>query len=730
VSGRLWASLSVAWALACSTPAPIVPPDPQGVQPARILADGLAVTAIDGYASFERYSFRDGGLVLPGRTLKFLIDRRDPAKPVVYFMNQNFTDASGTRPESAKYHFPLAERVLPDFTETLKSFGAVTYDTLDKRYVAGSIQTYFVDGASEPLFGVQFFPQDVVRDGLVVEVVRALLPQLRLPNARFAFVATGIQQTLRERDVRELEALGAPAKSLDEVLGAIDYIPLNRGTALGFLRVFPEDHDALSPLDIAVFDELPLDLSVVAGTITKDYQDPTSHVNLKSKERGTPNMVLRSASASAGELSRWRDRPVRLTVQVDGFRIEAATEEEVRAHHAKRSAAPWVALPYRASSELPSYAEMCPEDPADCLALSSVFGGKAASLGFLNQRDVLGRVTHEGSLSHAYGYDIAPAGLGVPFKLYKDFVEYPANTELRGAIADLVVAIKRGDLAPKELSRRAERVRGLFLSATFPPGSVERVAKRIGAVLPGVPKVKVRSSANAEDMPNFDGAGLYASFAANLTKPEEPDSPCVVVSDGVKSKVKPKTLGCAMKAVFASTWNKRAIEERTFARLDHATALMGFAIVADYELEEPVAANAVVVTRVLATPNVYGYTFALQRGNVLVTNPEPGTLAESTIAAFNEPGEAPSFAVTRFATPVAGQPPLRSPVLSDTKLRELVEITRTAEVAYCRARPDYYEHDCRYAPADPTKTRALDFELKVLDSGRFVCKQMREFSGR
>jgi hypothetical protein len=69
-------------------------------------------------------------------------------------------------------------------------------------------------------------------------------------------------------------------------------------------------------------------------------------------------------------------------------------------------------------------------------------------------------------------------------------------------------------------------------------------------------------------------------------------------------------------------------------------------------------------------------------------------------------------------------------VLSDTKLRELVEITRTAEVAYCRARPDYYEHDCRYAPADPTKTRALDFELKVLDSGRFVCKQMREFSGR
>jgi hypothetical protein len=716
--------------LACTSPPLVVPPDPQGALPARLLADGLAVTAIDGYASFERFSYRDGGLLLPGRTLKFLIDRRDSAKPVVYFMNQNYTDARGVRPESAKYHFPMAERVLPDFTETLKSFGAVTYDTLDKRYVAGSIQTYFVDGSKEPLFGVQFFPQDVVRDGLVVEVVRALLPQLRLPNARFAFVATGIHQTLREQDARELAALGAPAKSLDEVLGTIDYIPLNRGTALGFLRVFPQDHDALSPLDVAVFDELPLDLSVVAGTITKDYQDPTSHVNLKSKERGTPNMVLRSASASEGDLARWRDKPVRLTVEVDGFRIEPATEEEVRAHHAKRNAKPWTALPYRASTELPSYAEMCPDDPADCLALTSVVGGKAASLGFLNQRDVLGRVAHEGSLSHAYGYDIAPAGLGVPFKLYKDFVAHPANAELRRAIDELVEAVKRGDLTPKELSIRAERVRALFLTATFPPGAVERVAKRVGEVLPGVPKVKVRSSANAEDMPNFDGAGLYASFAANMKKPDESDGPCTVVSDGVKSKVKPKTLACAMKAVLASTWNKRAIEERTFARLDHATASMGFAIVADYELEEPVAANAVVVTRVLATPNVYGYTLALQRGNVLVTNPEPGTLAESTIAAFNEPGEPASFAITRFATPIAGEPPLRSPVLSDAKLRELVEITRTAEVAYCRARPDYYEHDCRYAPADPSKTRALDFELKVLESGRFVCKQMREFSGR
>jgi Pyruvate phosphate dikinase, AMP/ATP-binding domain len=716
--------------LACS-PAGVQPPlDPRGTAPLKVLADGLATTAIDGEARFTAMAYRDGGLLLPGTTLKFLIDRRDPSAPSVYFMNSNHVDPDGKRPDAARYHFHLAQRVLPGFSETLKSFSAVTYDVEDKRYIAGSIQTYFVDGAREPLYGIQFFPQDVIKEAGVVEAVSILLPRLRLPGAKLAFVATGRQQVVSAPAAARLAALGVPGRSLDDVLGSVDFIPLNRGEAWGYLRMFPRDPDALSALDIPVFDELPLDLSVVAGTITHDYQDPTSHVNLKSKERGTPNMVLRSAGPEHAQLSGLIDRPVHLTVEVDGFRLEAATDAEVRAKHAERSARPWLALPYEPYDELPSYAEMCPRAAADCLRFTNRVGGKAASLGFLTSPEALGQKSDARSLSARYGYDLVPAGLGVPFKLYRDFIGHPPNKELRRALEGLIDAAKRGDLTPKELSTKAEAARELFYAATFPDGMVERVAAKIAVVLPGVPKVKVRSSANAEDMPNFDGAGLYTSFAANLTKSDEPDGACRVVPDGVKLKVKPKTLACAMKGVFASLWNKRAIDERSFARLDHGDALMGIAIVADYDLEEAITANSVVVTRVINSPNVYGYTLATQQGNLLVTNPEPGTLAENVIAAFNEPGEPASFAVTRFATPVAGKPPLTRSVLGEKALRQLVEITRTAEEAYCRARPDYYAHDCRYAPADPDKTRALDFELKYLESGRFVCKQMREFSGR
>lgn len=701
-------------------------PVPKGVV---VVANGLATTSIVGVDHFKAMAYHEGGLLLPGRTLKFLIDRRDPAKPAIYFMNSNFTEG-GERPEAAKYHFHLAERVLEDFEETLSSFGKVTYDTLEKRYIAGSVQTFFVDGSKEPLYGIQFFPQDVAKNDIIATAIKILMSRFSIEGAQVAFVATGEQQTVDEGTRAKLAELGVGTKTLDEVLGAIDFIPLNRGEAWGYLRMFPADPNALAATDIPVFDELPLDLTVVAGTITRAYQDPTSHVNLKSKERGTPNMVLRSAGPDNAELAKWVDRPVKLTVNVDSFTLTPSSEGEVMAKLAERLDKPWVSLPYDETDAILSYAQMCPSDPRRCLTQVRSFGAKAAMLGFMTSPDVLGRRRDPGSLSADYGYDIVPPGVGIPFTFYRRFVDHAPNGALRAGIDTLIADVIANKLAPKELDARAKAVRELFLTAEFPPGMVEQIRSRIEAALPGVPKIKVRSSSNAEDMPHFDGAGLYTSYAATLTKKDDPEKRCKVKVDGVKLKMKPKTLSCAIRGVYASLWNKRAIDERTFARLDHRTAVMGIAVVPKYDLKSPIAANSVVITRIVATQNVYGYTLSSQKGNVLVTNPEPGTLAENTIAAFNEPFEPASFAVTRHATPVAGQPPMKRTVLSDKSMRQVVQITRTAEIAYCRARPDYYGYDCNYAPSDPRKERALDFELKYLENGQFICKQMREFSGR
>jgi hypothetical protein len=185
------------------------------------------------------------------------------------------------------------------------------------------------------VYGLQFYPQDVINEGAIVEALRVVKEQITIMGARFAFVPTGSQQTTATV-AAELTAAGLPVLPLDQILGTIQYIPLNLGEAWGFLRIFPASNDELRPTDIPVFDELPLDLSVVAGVLTRAVQDTNSHVNLKSKERHTPNAVLRNAAPDHPRLAPYADRPVHLIVAREDFTLEETTEDVVAQKLAER----------------------------------------------------------------------------------------------------------------------------------------------------------------------------------------------------------------------------------------------------------------------------------------------------------------------------------------------------------------------------------------------------------
>jgi hypothetical protein len=670
-------------------------------------------------------------LVANGRLAKFLVDLRS-TPPQVHFVNGNFRE-DGVVPDAAKYHYDFAQRALA-IPESLGEFNQITYFTVHKtRYIAGVVHTYFLDGAEEPVFGLQFYPQDMIREQAIVDVVRHVKERIQIPGARFAFVPTGTQQTTGTV-ADALDATGATLLPLDRILGAIRYVPLNTGETWGYLRIFPVRNDELSPADIPVFDELPLDLSVVAGVITNAVQDSSSHVNLKSKERGTPNMVLRDAGPDHPRLAGFADEPVHFLVRTDDFVVETATDEIVAARLAARNNLPWTPLAWERETSLRSYDEMAAGETAQALAMAARYGGKAANMGFLAHRSVLGRYDQPGTVSQHLGYDVVPQGFGVPLSFYERFVAYEPNGTLREKLAALIDAEKAMALSSAERGRRAEEVQTCFLEAEFPPEDLAAIRVKLQAVLPGVEKIKVRSSANAEDIPNFDGAGLHDSFSATVTKPDSATQECRIEIDDeggseVKRKVKPKTVACAVKGVYASLWNKRAIEERSFARIDHATVAMGLAIVPAYDLEAEVAANAVVITRVLNTTGVFGYTLSVQEGNNLVTNPDPDTYSEITIAALGVGDEPTSLTLTRYAKPTADGPQRTESVLSREQTLALVGIVVQVEQAYCRAKPSYYQESCQFVMVDNLKPKSLDLELKILETGRFVCKQVREFGG-
>ncbi|MFT4215866.1 MAG: PEP/pyruvate-binding domain-containing protein [Micropruina sp.] len=694
-------------------------------------AIGLSHLRLDSAELFDAISQPAADLVANGRLTKVFVDQRDPAHPQVAFVNSNFV-RNGSIPDAAKYHYFFGREVF-GVPEGLDEFNRITYFTPGpKRYIAGVVHSYALAGRP-PVLGIQFYPQDVVAEEDLRDAVLVVAAQIALPGMTLAFVQTGTQQTTA-RVASDLIAGGIDVLTLDDILGSVTYIPLNQGEAWGHLRIFPTDPDDLRPTDIVVLDQLPLDLSVVAGVLTKAVQDTNSHVNLKSKERNTPNAVLRDAGPEHPRLAPFADQPVHYVVRADDYLIEPTTDEVIAEKLAERMNRPLVPLGWEPETTLRSYDEMGEVGAEETLAFARKYGSKAANLGFLRHPEVLGRADQPGTPSAVVGYDLTPDGFAVPFQFYADFVAHPPNAALRAAIDELVTKERAGDLAPRDLKELVTKVQDAFLAAEFPPGQLDAVRARVDAL--GVKKLKVRSSANAEDIPGFDGAGLYDSFSVKTKVADQPCQTCTIVEEAdddggeTKRKVDPRSLGCAIKGCYASLWNKRAVDERAFARIDQTTVAMGLAVVPAYDNESDVAANAVVVTRVLNTDAVYGYSLSVQQGNNLVTNPDPSTHSELTIAAFISDDEPISLTVTRFAKPKADEPQLTAPVLTNAQMIALVNIVRTVERAYCRANPDYYPGSCDFVTADNEKPRSLDLEIKVLADGRFVVKQVREFGGR
>ena len=696
------------------------------------LSSQISVTAIKSKRTFDSLAVDGGGFGQAGRTMKFLIDARTSAKKA-YFVNSNYK-VSGKTPDYVKYHYYFAQKQL-GISEDNTAFNDATYFTDKKRFYAGTIQTYQLEEGKPPVFAVQLYPDDVIHEEGIVELIKIIKAQFNIKGARMVFVAGGPQQTFTTVG-NALRDLGYEALTIEQVLGSVKYLPLNPGEAWGNLRIFPADSGELRPTDIVVFDELPLDLSVVAGSITRVFQDVTSHVNLKSKERGTPNMVMRDASPTNATLAPFANKPVHLVVGKTGYTIEATTDAIVQQKLSERTNKPWISLPAVNEPNLVWYDQMCPTLNEACVSQGNRFGGKGAGLGFLVNKSVLGRKSQAGSQSAKLGYELVPQGFSIPVQWYRDFVAAPENAQLKAKLDALISKEKAGNLSPNERRTLSAEVQLLFYKATIPTVQLANVKGQIDKLKqlePAMEKLKIRSSANAEDIPNFDGAGLHDSFSAKLSSTDNADLSCKreESQDGVVTKVdmKPKTVQCAIKGVYASLWNTRAMEERSFARLDHATVSMGIAVVPAYDTESEVAANGVIITRAVNS-EFLAYTLGIQKDNNLVTNPDPGTIAQTTLATFGGLDRPTRFTLTRYATPVKDAAPLTASVMTEAQLNQAVELAKAVEMAYCRVKRGYYNNDCRYVWLDETKPSALDMEFKFLQNGQFVLKQSREFHGQ
>ncbi len=355
----------------------------------------------------------------------------------------------------------------------------------------------------------------------------------------------------------------------------ITFRSLNEGVGYGLLR-------ALSPgerphsRDVVIYEALPNELPLVAGIITTVPQTPLSHVNLRAVQGGVPNAFIRGALDNAN-VDALIDKLVRYEVTGTGYSIGAATRAEVDAHFA---------------SSRPAQEQTPQRDLSitEIIPLSDIgfdhwdaFGVKAANVAVLR------------TLGFSEG--IVPNGFAIPFYFYDEFMKHNNfYTRIETMLAD---SDFQGDINNAQ-EEQLKELRDDIEDAETPAWILTALAEMNEGFPEGIHR-RYRSSTNNEDLPGFNGAGLYDSKSQ---KPDEDED------DGLDK---------SLKEVYASLWNYRAFIERDFHRVDHLEAAMGILVHPSYQDE---LVNGVAVT----FDPVYGwdgyYYVNSQVEEDLVTNPD------------------------------------------------------------------------------------------------------------
>ncbi len=314
----------------------------------------------------------------------------------------------------------------------------------------------------------------------------------------------------------------------DEIYKAASFQAFNKGRTVGKLRIVPVgtpfESLTFERTDIVLLQESYPDITPVAGIIATQFSTPLSHVNLRAGAWRIPNAGDKKAREKFGKLD---GKVVYYEVTDTAITLREATDAEIKELEKKIFSARHVDLP-EADITTTHLAMLTRIRAKDVLR----YGTKTSNLGEIVTANLGVRV---------------PDGFGVPFFYYAQ------HMRKNGLDTQVEALLSNPKFKDGEWRRTAlEQLRASIVEAPIDPEMLDMIYKRVRIKLGGK-GVFVRSSSNSEDLPGFNGAGLY---------------------DTVGNVVGRQALGNALKKVWASLWNLRAVDERSAFGIDHRQAYM------------------------------------------------------------------------------------------------------------------------------------------------------------
>ena len=443
----------------------------------------------------------------------------------------------------------------------------------------------------------------------------------------------------------------------EDVWPETSFLALNPGEGYGLLRVMDPD-ERPHPRDVVIYGALPNELSRVAGIITTVPQTPLSHVNLRAVQDGIPNAFI-SDALDKPAIDDLIGSYVRYRVTESGWTLHAATPAEVEAHYAaSRPAGDQTPQRDLSVTGIKPLSEIGFDD-------WKAFGVKAANLAVLR------------TLGFPAG--TVPDGFAIPFYFYDEFMK------AHGFYDDIEEMLADEDFQTdfEVQDDRLDDLRDDIKDAGTPQWIIDALTA-MHATYPEGQSLRYRSSTNNEDLPGFNGAGLYDS------KTQDPDE---TEEDGIDK---------SLKQVFASLWTFRAFTEREFHRIDHLAAAMGVLVHPNYSDE---LSNGVAVSFDPIRGQDGDYYVNTQIGEDLVTNPEAHSVPEELL--LRSLGNYTILATSNLVEP--GQL-----LMSDDQLRQLR--------AHLEVIHDHFKGLYDPAPGEPF---AMEIEFKITSENILAIKQAR-----
>lgn len=567
--------------------------------------------------------------------------------------------------ESKKYkwHYRFVSEVLND-VDDLAQFNADNYSqSPNRKYI---LATFNYNTNSGNYF-LQFASSDDVNEEQI-DLLCQKITETTFCRKNFKVLLNTTILLRRKAAIARKHAV----LSSDELFLSQSYQPIVEGKASGILLFVAAD-SVKKGKDysnaILVLKGSSNDLPICKAVITDEFQTPLSHICLLTANRHTPCAAKKHIFES-DSFRLYQNKPVEITVTKNTLQIRLLSNYQPAVNTASKKIIPKLDTTRKTIAVLE---KLSYKDKA-------AYGAKVCNLAEVKKIQASSKASFT-----------PPKAFGIPFYYYY------RHLKQHGILRDIGILAGSKNLSDSAAAQQLKRIRKRITKAALDTGLLNTVTRYCQANFKSK-KIRFRSSSNAEDENQFNGAGLYSSTSG-------------IMGDSVKSIEK------AIKKVWASLWNERAFFERNYFGIDQSRSAMAILVHEAYDNE---LVNGVCVTKNLYRDYDFGFVINMQQGEHEVVSPDNKLVCEQVVSYMNSTAE---FYNDAQAAEWISYSSL-SPKASLLSAAELKELTQNME----SIKRHFYDL-LRIWPGE-YKDFAMDVEFKLIlenKQRKIIVKQARPY---